>query len=91
MRCNKCLRKITDENPASSLDQWGKALCDNCGTCSHGAALNVDCAQCDAMFAGLLADVKCNFEITDGNVADPSYAYCGHVPAHAGDHGPWQR
>jgi hypothetical protein len=33
----------------------------------------------------------CSFEIFDGNVDDPSYAYCGHTHAHAGDHGNWQR
>lgn len=32
----------------------------------------------------------CDFEITDGNTDDPSYAYCGHSHGHAGDHGNWQ-
>jgi hypothetical protein len=32
----------------------------------------------------------CDFEISDGNVDDPSYAYCGHRAGHAGDHGEWQ-
>ncbi len=32
---------------------------------------------------------SCNFEITDGNVDDPSYAYCGIDAGHAGDHGEW--
>lgn len=31
----------------------------------------------------------CNFPTTDGNVDDPSYAYCGHQSAHAGEHGNW--
>lgn len=31
----------------------------------------------------------CRFEISDGNVDDPSYAYCGHPHAHVGDHGKW--
>lgn len=31
----------------------------------------------------------CGFEITDGNVDDPEFAYCGHTPNHGGDHGHW--
>lgn len=50
MRCNKCLRKITDANPASSLDKWGKPLCDLCGVCEHGVSLSDFCATCEAMF-----------------------------------------
>jgi len=32
----------------------------------------------------------CGFEVCDGNVDDPSYAYCGFPPGHAGDHGLWE-
>lgn len=32
----------------------------------------------------------CNYEISDGNRDDPSYAYCGHNKNHAGPHGNWQ-
>ena len=32
----------------------------------------------------------CNYEVCDGNADDPSYAYCGHPSAHAGDHGEWK-
>jgi hypothetical protein len=54
MRCNKCLRKITATCPSSSLDSWGKPLCDNCGSCKHNVSLNMECRACDAMFAHLL-------------------------------------
>lgn len=33
----------------------------------------------------------CGFEISDGNVDDPSFAYCGHPVAHGGGHGNWSR
>lgn len=32
----------------------------------------------------------CWFEITDGNQDDPTFAYCGFMPAHGGPHGEWQ-
>lgn len=57
MRCNKCLRKITDENLSSSLDRFGKPLCDHCGTCGHLVALNKPCRQCDALYGHLLLTV----------------------------------
>lgn len=34
-------------------------------------------------------NTDCHFEVSDGNVDDPSYAYCGLPHAHAGDHGEW--
>lgn len=57
MRCNKCLRKITEDNQCSSLDRWGKPLCDNCGTCGHNVALNKECRECDALYVHLLLAV----------------------------------
>lgn len=33
----------------------------------------------------------CGAETSDGNRDDPSYAYCGLPPGHAGDHGEWQK
>lgn len=34
--------------------------------------------------------MNCNFEISDGNQDDPSFAYCGHPATHAGAHGKWE-
>lgn len=31
----------------------------------------------------------CNHAVADGNVDDPSFAFCGHPAGHAGDHGAW--
>lgn len=30
--------------------------------------------------------IRCNHEVWDGNVDDPSYAYCDLRAAHAGEH-----
>lgn len=55
MRCHNCLRKITDANPSSSLNKWGKALCDHCGDCEHGVKLNQPCGACVILVRELLA------------------------------------
>lgn len=32
---------------------------------------------------------NCNYSTSDGNIDDPSYAYCGLPHNHAGEHGEW--
>lgn len=56
MRCHNCLRKITDANPSSTVNRWGKPCCDTCTTCEHGVALiNPRCTGCEAMVARMMA------------------------------------
>lgn len=50
MRCHGCLRKITAENPASTVNKWGKPCCDTCTLCEHGVPLIVPkCGGCEAL------------------------------------------
>jgi predicted sulfurtransferase len=56
MRCHNCRRKITDENPSSTVDKWGNACCDTCTTCEHGVPLiKPVCRGCDILVRDLLA------------------------------------
>jgi len=62
MRCHNCLRKITEANPASTVNKWGKECCDTCTTCEHGVPLIVPkCPACEdmcmQMFAAQFPDV----------------------------------
>lgn len=54
-RCHECLRKITDQNPSSTVNKWGKEVCDTCVKCTHEKRLIDDCFDCDADVAKLFA------------------------------------
>jgi hypothetical protein len=55
-RCHGCLRKITSENPSSTVDKWGNEMCDTCTLCVHSVALIDECTWCDA-------DMKALFDL----------------------------
>lgn len=46
-RCHKCLSKITPNNPADTVNKWGKEECNNCAECTHGVKLSANCVQCE--------------------------------------------
>lgn len=54
-RCHECLRKITAENPSSTVNKWGKEVCDTCVKCIHGKRLIDHCDGCDSDVAKLFA------------------------------------
>lgn len=54
-RCHNCLRKITAENPSSTVDKWGNEVCDTCTLCTHGERLIDACFGCARDVAKLIA------------------------------------